>query len=197
MFIAVDQNEPVECNYTTSKSDLSCVEISSPLSSRRYMCKSLPHVPSSIYTDSPTLSPVPVRKATLNSPGSLSPNHFRNSQDLSDNSHGLHPNKGSPIAAAKNLFRLSGTHLKNTLTALSPHSSPRGSPRNSPLLGRRRFKVFGSHGSEEERENEFVHWWMEDVTSGEADHWNQMLEKEGSWIYYWHSIRYKLKAVYN
>ena len=48
-----------------------------------------------------------------------------------------------------------------------------------------------------ERNSEFVHCWMEEVTPGESRHWRQVLEREGEWLYFWHSIRYKLKAAYS
>lgn len=81
------------------------------------------------------------------------------------------------------------------MASLSPHSSPRGSPRNSPLLGRKKLGWSGGVSASEERESKYVWWWMGDATPGEVNHWSQVLEKEGEWVYFWHSIRYKLKAV--
>lgn len=94
--------------------------------------------------------------------------------------------KNSPINFAKSLFRFSGSHLKNSL---SPHTSPRSSPRQSPLFGRKKFT------EDYNRDSEFVHWWMDDATPSEVGHWSQVLEKEGEWVYFWHTIRYKLKAI--
>lgn len=112
---------------------------------------------------------------------------------LSPRSAGNSP-KGSPIAAAKNLFRLSGSHL---LPTSSSPRSPRGgggSPRNSPLFGRKKSPAPPGH-SLDDRESKYIHWWMGDVSAGEVRHWSQVLEKEGQWIYFWHSIRYKLKSA--
>ncbi len=169
---------------------------------KRRKSRSLPHVtdhnhthPSAIHTLHPTTpsSIIPLRR--VQSPSSVSAtispySNFRNlrrcSSDISLNSSA----GKSALTAIKTFFRNSGSHIRSTLT--TPVSSPRGSPRSSPLLGRRRFK---DQNKEEERENEFVHWWMGDVTPGEATHWTQVIEREGKWVYYWHSIRYKLKSV--
>jgi hypothetical protein len=96
--------------------------------------------------------------------------------ELCDTSPTTSP-RNSPISLAKSFFRLSGSHLRNSLSPLS-----------SPRLSRKKFL-------DEDRDSEFVHWWMEDVREGETNHWRQVLEKEGEWIYFWHSIRYKLKTA--
>ncbi len=196
----------------SSQTDLNIVGADSTIDDKdinlkRIKSRSLPHVsfpnrnhthPSAIHTLHPTTpttpsSIIPLRRvqspssvpATKISPYSNSGNPRRYSSEFSPN---LSPGN-SPLMAIKTFFRNSGSHIRSTLT---PVSSPRGSPRSSPLLGRRRFK---NQNKEEERENEFVHWWMGDVTPGEATHWTQVMEREGKWVYYWHSIRYKLKSV--
>lgn len=125
-------------------------------------------------------SPIALRrKGSPVIPNTLSPRMGLSKPELSDHSPVGSP-RNSPISLAKSFFRLSGSHLKHSL---SPHSSPR--------LSRKKHLS----QSEEDKESEFVHWWMEDVMSGESNHWRQVLEKEGEWIYFWHCIRYKLKAT--
>ena len=125
-------------------------------------------------------SPIALRrKGSPVFPNTLSPRMGLSKPELSDHSPSGSP-RNSPISLAKSFFRLSGSHLKHSL---SPHSSPRLSRKKYPSQ------------SEEDKESEFVHWWMEDVTSGESNHWRQVLEKEREWIYFWHCIRYKLKAT--
>lgn len=164
--------------------------------SRKEKAKSLPsfHPLNSHTNDQPDTQHLLSHSPNRLSPSSfrtLSPNSSRTLRPANPNSQSPNTSpKNSPINAAKNFFRLSGSHLKHTL---SPHSSPRGSPRNSPLLGRR--KLFGNHSTDEDRDSEFVHWWMEDVAPGEVNHWSQVLKKEGEWIYFWHSIRYMLKSA--
>ena len=108
--------------------------------------------------------------------------------DHSDVPSSSHRNS-SPIAMAKHLFNLSG--MKNSL---SPYNSPRSSPRNSPLLGRKR--IWGQR-THEDRESDYLYWWMEDVREGERRHWKQVLDNEGEWFYFWHSIHYRLQPAYS
>ena len=124
---------------------------------------------------SPSLSPVVTRRCI--SPNTLSPvinrRHFSS--------------KSSPILAAKNLFRLSGSHL---LGNISPLSSPRG----SPILGRKKMRKNLSRNSSVE--TDYLYWWMEDATSSEVKHWQQVIDNEGKWVYFWHLIQPKLKPAY-
>ena len=126
------------------------------------------------------LSPV-VQKRGRASPNTLSPIPQRRARSPSPSP------KGSPITMAKNLFRHSGSHLRE----LSP------SPHSSPLFGRKKFrgspKSLSRNGS---MESEFLYWWM-DSTGDEVNHWQQMLEREGEWVYFWHTLRPKLKAAYS
>ena len=98
----------------------------------------------------------------------------------------------SPIAIAKHLFNLS--NLKNSL---SPFGSPKSSPKYSPLLCRRRFRGGRHQGNHEERESDYLYWWMEEVREGERRHWKQVLDNEGKWSYCWHSIHYRLQPAYS
>lgn len=144
---------------------------------RRAKSRSLPSSASFnvLSGSSPTLSPVVTRRSV--SPNTLSPavtrKHFSP--------------KSSPILAAKNLFRLSGSHL---LGSISPLSSPRG----SPILGRKKMRKNLSRNSS--IETDYVFWWMEDASSGEVKHWQQMLDSEGKWVYFWHLIQPKMKPAY-
>ena len=144
---------------------------------RRTKSRSLPNSASYnvLSGSSPTLSPVVMRRSV--SPNTLSPavsrRHFSP--------------KSSPILAAKNLFRLSGSHL---LGSISPLSSPRG----SPILGRKKMRKNLSRNSS--IETDYVFWWMEDASSGEVKHWQQMLDSEGKWVYFWHLIQPKMKPAY-
>lgn len=152
--------------------------------SRAGKAKSLPPYSQSAnkHYDSSSAENSPItlrRKGSPVIPNTLSPLMRRSKQELSDHSPTSSP-RNSPISLAKSFFRLSGSHLKHSL---SPHSSPRLGRKKSPSQ------------SEEDRESKFVHWWMGDVTEGESGHWRQVLEKKGEWIYFWHSIRYKLKAT--
>ena len=78
---------------------------------------------------------------------------------------------------------------------LSPRSSPRSSPRASPIMGRRKFRGSSSRNSAY-IDTEYVYWWMEERSGGEVQHWRQMLDNEGEWVYFWHMIRPKLKSAY-
>lgn len=99
----------------------------------------------------------------------------------------------SPIALARHLFNL--TNLKSSL---SPYSSPRNSPRSSPHFGRKKYRgLHSSHNNQDEKESDYVHWWMEDVREGESRHWKQVLDNEGEWSYCWHSIHYRLQPAYS
>lgn len=124
------------------------------------------------------LSPERTRTHTAGSPNRLSPVIRRRDRSQSPTSSP----KGSPIAMAKNLFRLSGSHLRD----LSP------SPQSSPILGRRKLKA-GSRGSS--FESEFLYPWM-DSTGDEVTHWQQVMDCDGQWVYFWHALRPKLKAAY-
>ncbi len=114
----------------------------------------------------------------------LSPEITRRSQSPDVNT--LSPNvirrTSSGGRAAKNKFRLSGSHLMNLFT---PNSSPRSSP-----IGRR--KIFSRNNS---IESEYVHWWMEDTPTTEVRHWQQVMDKDGEWVYFWHLIRPNLKSA--
>ena len=144
---------------------------------RRAKSKSLPNSASFnvLSRSSPNLSPVVTRRSI--SPNTLSPavtrKHFSP--------------KSSPILAAKNLFRLSGSHL---LGSISPLSSPRG----SPILGRKKMRKHLSRNSS--IETDYMFWWMEDASCGEVKHWQQMLDSEGKWVYFWHLIQPKMKPAY-
>lgn len=160
----------------------------------RTKSKSLPgrskHVPSS--TMDHLLSPVP------KSPTILLPSNDYDHQDSNCSSseindlHGSYSNRISPRALARHIF-----HLPNLRNSLSPHSSPRSSPRSSPLLGRKKFRGLRRLSACDGRESDFLHWWMEDVGEGETNHWRQVLERQGEWVYYWHCIRYRLRATYS
>lgn len=96
----------------------------------------------------------------------------------------LSPNvirRSSSSGTAKNKFRLSGSHLMNLF---SPISSPL-----SPIVRR---KIFSRSNS---IESEYVHWWMEDTPTPEVRHWEQVMEKDGDWVYFWHLIRPNLKSA--
>ena len=108
--------------------------------------------------------------------------HFQQCKDLLSLSLFV-PLLGSPIAMAKNLFRLSGSHLRD----LTP------SPQSSPILWRRKLKA-GSRGSS--FESEFLYPWMSDSSGDEVTHWQEVTECDGQWVYFWHALRPKLKAAY-
>lgn len=152
-------------------------EVEEGVMHRRTKSKSLPNSASFniLSGSSPTLSPVVTRRSV--SPNTLSPAVTRKQ---------FSP-KSSPILAAKNLFRLSGSHL---LGSISPLSSPRA----SPILGRKRMRKNLSRNSS--IETDYVFWWMEDASSGEVKHWQQMLDSEGEWVYFWHLIQPKMKPAY-
>ncbi len=159
---------------------------------RREKIRSLPtYHPShsnSFESNSADNSPLLLKRTA--SPGVTSPNNVSpflrlSRPDVNDHSPASSPKINSPLSLAKSFFRLSGSHFKQG-GGLSPVSSPR----NSPRLGRKKASC-----SEEDRNSEFLHWWMEDVTPGETGHWRQVLQNEGEWVYFWHCIRYKLKAT--
>ena len=127
-------------------------------------------------------------------PTSISPNtvsHTHLSPEIPPRAPSPDVNRLSPViirrtssngGAAKNKFRLSGSHLLNFFT---PNSSPRSSP-----IGRR--KIFSQNNS---IESEYVHWWMEDTPTTEVRHWQQVMDKDGEWVYFWHLIRPNLKSA--
>lgn len=89
---------------------------------------------------------------------------------------------GSPLMKVKHMFRLSGSHLKDI-----------SSPNWSPTLSRK--KRWGSANAlNRHADSEFLYWWM-DSTGGEVEHWRLMLEKEGEWVYFWHSLRARMKPA--
>ncbi len=182
--------------------------------SRKEKSKSVPHIKQSTHNlfysspPSPSLavSPLPLTlpqgggantsPGSAHTPNMLSPSPFRSFEGSGD--HTSSPAQSpsspsariSPIALAKNFF-----HLKPRSSSPrgSPRSSsPRGSPRNSPRFGRRKM---ASQSTDEDRGSEFVHWWMEEVSAGERAHWSKVLEKEGEWAYFWHSVHYKLRPA--
>ena len=132
------------------------------------------------------LSPVVTRRCI--SPNTLSPVVTRRCISPSPviNRKMFSP-KSSPILAAKNLFRLSGSHLLGSISPLS-------SPRSSPILGRKKMKKNLSRNSS--IETDYLFWWMEDATSGEVKHWQQVIDNEGKWVYFWHLIQPKMKPAY-
>lgn len=135
--------------------------------------------------NSPHQSPVMLRRSPVphspSMPNTLSPNVVRKQRSSSPSP------KSSPLMAAKNLFRLSGSHLIGL--------SPRSSPRASPIFNRRKFRGNASRNSNY-IETDYVYWWMEERSGGEVQHWQQMLESEGEWVYFWHMIRPKLKSAH-
>ena len=118
------------------------------------------------------------------------PNVTQYGDDLSSGGNHRH---SSPITLAKHLFNM--TTLKNSLSP--SYGSPKNSPRSSPLLGRKRFRGHRNQSGHEDRESHLMYWWMEDVREGESRHWKQVLDREGEWSYYWHSIHYRLQPAYS
>ncbi len=86
--------------------------------------------------------------------------------------------RSSSNGVAKNKFRLSGSHLMNLFSSSSSPSSRR--------------KIFSRSNS---IESDYVHWWMEDTPTPEVRHWQQVMEKDGQWVYFWHLVRPKLKSA--
>ncbi len=150
----------------------------SPAPSPNHRTRSLPHKLQNS-TDNPpvTLSPVPYRHRSPSpgTPNTLSPIPYRRNRSSSP--------IPSPILAAKNFFRLSGSHLKDT------------SSRGSPILGRRK-QISKGLSREGSTDSEFLFSWM-DSSGHEVDHWQQMLDAEGKWVYCWHALRPKLKPAYS
>ena len=142
-----------------------------------YKCKSLPlskSMNSLKYEAEPMASPIP-RRAHSPSPNGHSANTLspviRRRSNLSQ----------SPKTSVKNFFRLSGSHLLDAFSAggsLSAH--------NSPILGRRK------HRQSSALDSEYVFQWMEGASEGGERHWQQVLEREGEWVYFWHILQPKL-----
>ena len=190
-----------------SESDAKCdVTFRRPSSqfilSRKEKSKSVPHIHQAIHNlsysspPSPSLlgvsSPPPLTLSQTGGRGAslspvptarLSPNISHHLEQSGEHSPSPIQSPGStrlsPIALAKSFFRQSSNHLRR---GRSPHSSPRASPWNSPKLGRRKAESMSL-------ESEFVHWWMEEVREGEKEHWRQVFDKEGDWVYFWHAAR--------
>ncbi len=173
---------PLICTDDLLRAESPNLPTSSPNLSPRHKARSLPfnHYSSTDHTiSSPiSLSPIPQRahSPTPKSPNTLSPIPLRRERSVS-------PSR-SPIIAAKNFFRLSGSHLKDS-----------SSPRASPILGRRKILSRGmSRGNS--TESEFIFGWM-DSTGQEVKQWQQVLDNEKKWIYCWHALRPKLKPAYS
>ena len=82
---------------------------------------------------------------------------------------------------------------------ISPATSPRSSPRSSPRLGKRNGKSPRSSPrlSKELRGNtDTLFPWM-DSKGTESLHWQQVMDKEGEWVYCWHYLRSGMKPAYS
>ena len=79
----------------------------------------------------------------------------------------------------------------------SPKNSPKNSPRNSPFAGRKSPIAFLRNLQQRStavNDTGYVHWWM-DSTITEVQHWRDVLEGEGRWVYCWHVLRPKLQSA--